>query len=377
MPGMRVRSVPNNRVRCWLRTNGSSIGRAGLGGHLTLGDCLPGTSGAIAGSSVGGFPGGRLQRADRGLDLLITRVDKLLVVRMGLPRLLQGEQMFGAPVTLQGLDQGVGAGFDPAISQRGQAGGVPFTGQDWRRLSPCRLPRSDRRWHGARGCSSDRTISACAARFAHAAFTNCIAMPKQGAQRAHLLGRSKGAAQQSGRVQMAQPLAVGYVALAARCRAHQTSVDQHHLKAACFQDLERWNPVHSRRLHGDGRDLAFREPVRQRMQIAGERRRSCGSPGWRGLRELRRTPQWRPHPDLLPRDTRPPAAPCVCRCAAACVEPWDTSTIGIQVGRPRREQTAFSLSGWPPPAGVDLTNDSATGLGTKLDYGFAPAGGHQ
>lgn len=28
------------------------------------------------------------------------------------------------------------------------------------------------------------------------------------------------------------------------------------------------------------------------------------------------------------------------------------------------------------PAGVDLTNDFATGLGTKLDYGFAPAGGH-
>ena len=25
---------------------------------------------------------------------------------------------------------------------------------------------------------------------------------------------------------------------------------------------------------------------------------------------------------------------------------------------------------------VDLTNDFATGLGTKLDYGFAPAGGH-
>ena len=28
------------------------------------------------------------------------------------------------------------------------------------------------------------------------------------------------------------------------------------------------------------------------------------------------------------------------------------------------------------PAGVDLTNDYASGLGTKLDYGFAPAGGH-
>ena len=34
------------------------------------------------------------------------------------------------------------------------------------------------------------------------------------------------------------------------------------------------------------------------------------------------------------------------------------------------------LNGMASPTGVDLTNDFATGLGTKLDYGFAPAGGH-
>ena len=34
------------------------------------------------------------------------------------------------------------------------------------------------------------------------------------------------------------------------------------------------------------------------------------------------------------------------------------------------------LNGMVSPAGVDLTNDFATGLGTKLDYGFAPEGGH-
>ena len=39
-------------------------------------------------------------------------------------------------------------------------------------------------------------------------------------------------------------------------------------------------------------------------------------------------------------------------------------------------KTAFSFNGMASPAGVDLTNDYATGLGTKLDYGFAPAGGH-
>ena len=41
---------------------------------------------------------------------------------------------------------------------------------------------------------------------------------------------------------------------------------------------------------------------------------------------------------------------------------------------------AFSLTGWPPPAtaSTDLTNDYATSLGTKLDNGFALAGGsHQ
>ena len=44
--------------------------------------------------------------------------------------------------------------------------------------------------------------------------------------------------------------------------------------------------------------------------------------------------------------------------------------------RPRREQNSILLNGMASPAGVDLTNDYATGLGTKLDYGFAPAGGH-
>ena len=283
--------------------------------------------------------------------------------------------MFGAPVTLQGLDQGVGAGFDPAISQRGQAGGVPFTGQDGVGYRHAGYP-------GQIGDGMVHVDVHLIVRFLHVQHASrCrlhqgIAMPKQGAQRAHLLGRSKGAAQQSGRVQMAQPLAVGYVALAARCRAHQTSVDQHHLKAACFQDLERWNPVHSRRLHGDGRDLAFREPVRQRMQIAGERRKVadrragavCANCGVHrsgahiqtcclGIHDLRLRRAFAGAP--LPASSHgiPP--------------------LSIQVGRPRREQTAFSLSGWPPPAGVDLTNDSATGLGTKLDYGFAPAGGHQ
>ena len=44
--------------------------------------------------------------------------------------------------------------------------------------------------------------------------------------------------------------------------------------------------------------------------------------------------------------------------------------------RPRREQNSILLNGMASPAGVDLTNDYATGLGTKLDYGFALAGGH-
>ena len=56
----------------------------------------------------------------------------------------------------------------------------------------------------------------------------------------------------------------------------------------------------------------------------------------------------------------------------------ETSTVN-RVKRPRREQQAFSLSGWPAPApaSVDLTNDYATSLGTKLDNGFALRRIHQ
>ena len=83
---------------------------------------------------VGSGRGGRLlrllERADVGRDLLIALADELLVVRVGAPCVAQGEQMFASPISLQSLDQGGAAGFDPRIGQFRQASRVALSIQD-------------------------------------------------------------------------------------------------------------------------------------------------------------------------------------------------------------------------------------------------------
>ena len=97
-----------------------------------------------------------------------------------------------------------------------------------------------------------------------------IAVPQQSTQLADRVRRAEGAAQQSHRVQVAQPLAVRYVALAPGRRAHVAGVDQHYLEATRFQDLEYGYPVDAGRLHSDGRHLTLLEPVGQGVQVAGK-----------------------------------------------------------------------------------------------------------
>jgi hypothetical protein len=77
-----------------------------------------------------------------------------------------------------------------------------------------------------------------------------VPVAQQGTHRPDGLRGMKGAPQQSHRVQVLQPLAVGHVALAPGDILHMPGVDQTDFHTSLLQDLEQRNPVDPRGLHG-------------------------------------------------------------------------------------------------------------------------------
>ena len=51
---------------------------------------------------------------------------------------------------------------------------------------------------------------------------------------------------------------------------HVSSVNEHYLEAALFEDFVEWNPVDSGRFHRHGLNPTLSKPVRQLVQVAGE-----------------------------------------------------------------------------------------------------------
>src|SRR5271166_2958316 len=95
-------------------------------------------------------------------------------------------------------------------------------------------------------------------------------VPPQGTNSTDRLGWPKACPQQSYRVQILDPLAVGYVALASRHTLQIVGVDQIDLEPSLLQDLKQRDPVHPCRLHRHALNPAPTEPISQGMQIAGE-----------------------------------------------------------------------------------------------------------
>ena len=96
------------------------------------------------------------------------------------------------------------------------------------------------------------------------------ALASEGAQRAHLLGRAKRAAQQPEGEQLLQPLAVEHIGLAARDILHVPGVDQQDFEAAALEHLVQRDPVDPGGLHRHDLHAALLEPVGHGVQIAGE-----------------------------------------------------------------------------------------------------------
>ena len=68
-------------------------------------------------------------------------------------------------------------------------------------------------------------------------------------QRHYFSTGPKTPAQQPEAVQLLQPLAILYIALAPRYVLDMARVNQHHLKTALFENLVQRYPVNTRRLH--------------------------------------------------------------------------------------------------------------------------------
>ena len=70
------------------------------------------------------------KRAISCLDLLVALGDELLVMPPGVQGLLDDEEMFGAPVTVEAAGDGVAAGLDAMIFEGGELLRIALAGED-------------------------------------------------------------------------------------------------------------------------------------------------------------------------------------------------------------------------------------------------------
>jgi hypothetical protein len=87
-------------------------------------------------------------------------------------------------------------------------------------------------------------------------------------------GRAEALPQQPDRVQVLNPLAVGYVGLPPWDVLYVLCINQIHLKPAFFENLMQWDPVHADGFHSDRSDAALLQPVGKALKIAGKRGKS-------------------------------------------------------------------------------------------------------
>ena len=106
-----------------------------------------------------------------------------------------------------------------------------------------------------------------------------VPLPHVAPQDANRILRAEGAGKQPKGVQLLDPLAIQDIALPSRHVLQPAGLDQPHLKASLFQQLEQGDPIDPRGLHRHRRYAALPEPVRQRLQV-----RSKGAEGPHRLR---------------------------------------------------------------------------------------------
>ena len=196
-------------------------------------------------------------------------LDQLLVIPVGFKGLAEREQVLLAVVADQRFHDGLFTGANARVTQLSQLKRIAFSGKD------C---VHDGQAGGSIEIADDvmnlqihpiqRLLHVLEMKGGQ--LDEIVAMTPQRTDRANFGVGTKGTTQQSRRMKVLNPLAVGNIGLSARHVLDVMGVDQSHVDLALFQNLEKRNPVHSGRLHGYGPNLALLKPVRQSFQIDGE-----------------------------------------------------------------------------------------------------------
>ena len=106
-----------------------------------------------------------------------------------------------------------------------------------------------------------------------------LAVAQVGAEGEPGAGGAEAPAQQAHAVQLAQPLTILDVALAAGHVFDVAGVDEEDLQAPGFEDVEERDPVHPGGFHGDARHAAGDEPVGEPLEVCGERPKGLNGGG--------------------------------------------------------------------------------------------------
>ena len=217
-----------------------------------------------------------------GLDLGIALGDFPLVTFVELEGLAQITEQLFAPVTLQTLGHGVGAGLNPVIFSGGKRGRVAFAGQERAENGQARhaadVTDDIGEWHVHCGESLLPVLDA-----GGRSADEGVALAHVGPSYTEVIGGTESAVEPPEGVEFWPPLAVSASGFAAGHVFGVAGVDQVDGKTPRFQNLEEGDPVDSRAFHDHGIDLASLAPVGHGMKV-GRNARNPAHGLWRAIR---------------------------------------------------------------------------------------------
>ena len=237
MPSMRVKSTPLMRESAVRPSKCGSWRRAFLGRRLEVGAGLGWTSSAVTGVE-GGFAAG------------VARGDGLRVDCVACQGLAPMAEHLVAPVTLQTVGDGGGAGFAARVFAGRARGRVACAGQQCAEHGPARhtaeVPDDMGPWPVHCGEGLLPVLDA-----GRSGADEGVALASVGPPHAERSGGTQGAGEQTAGLQLLPPRAVGDVGCAAGPALGMTGMDQVDCTAPCLQDLEEGDPGPPGALHHD------------------------------------------------------------------------------------------------------------------------------